>query len=795
MSTNRGGTMVANLFARLGADTTEYEKKMRRAVTQMLFSAESFTQAGRIMSTAITAPMALIGGAAFKMALDFDRAMTKINTLVGVNKDLLDSWKPKILDIAASTGRSATEMAEALFFITSNGFRTSEALDILNASAMGAAIGLGETKDIAFAATSAMNAYGQGAMTANEAVSVLVATVREGNLEAADLPPVLGQLLPIAAAMGIEFTEVGAALATMTRSGTSARLAALGMKSVMISILQPTKGASKAALEMGFSMEKMAAIAKDDLFLALDLMKDKVEESGRSWKAIFPNAKAFTAVLQLMGENADETEKIFKSMSETTGKDVVDTFDKVTGPAQQMARAIANIKTAMVTLGDNMTGVAGTLEGISSSVRGTMNAFDRLGPVMKGIISGFTSLVFITGPVLYGIGSLARVLARFTGLSILFQLDWVKNVAAIMAGQKAAESASITMKGLNMSMGQSAGLIVGVGLAAYQFGKFLDDAFGITKSLNEEFGRFGETSKEIAKAMDKNAASTTNAYLAAFDLAAAIGDNNLARELETAYIEGNMEQVSKLIDKINEQARAYNKATVKVDGLTEAERKQLEQEKLLADEKAREIAAQKESIENLREERGLYNKQAVIDQLEQLHQEYTGLLDDGVLAKDLNENMLDDLMNLLEQAKKFGVALPEGIVEMSKAMENQGLVSAAKLWDLFQRINFEADLTPGIVIDGMIKIEGQVAESLKGGFNRGFTEVLTEYDAFGNQLRAAMDATWRGGFSGFGDAVRDEINSIVEEAGPFQVKVAPDQVYWDAAMADTISGNRPLTGG
>lgn len=783
--------MVANLFARFGADTSEYEKKMRAAVTRMLFAAESFTQAGRIMTTAITAPMALIGGAALKMALDFDRAMTKINTLVGVNKAELDSWKPKILDIAATTGRSATEMAEALFFITSNGFKTSAALDILNASAMAAAVGLGETKDIAFAATSAMNAYGEGAMTANEAVATLVATVREGNLEAADLPPVLGQLLPIAAAMGIEFTEVGAALATMTRSGTSARLAALGMKSVMISILAPTKGARDAAESMGFSMERMADIASRDVFMALDMMKEKLEENGRSWKAIFPNAKAFTAVLQLMGKNSEETRKIFENMSETTGKDLTEAFEKTNGPAQQMARAVANIKTALVTLGDNLSSVTGLAEDLASGFRGTVNTFDNLNPVLKGIVSGFGGLLFITGPVLYAIGSLSRVLARFTGLSILFQADWVKNVAAIMAGQKAAQSATVTMKGLGMSMGQMGGLIVGVGLAAYQFGKFLDDVFGITQSLNEEFGRFGEKTKEMAKAMDKNAASTTNAYLASFDLAAAIGKNNLARELESAYVKGNMEEVSRLITVINEEAQAYNKATIEVDGMTDAQQKQAEQDKVLKDAKEEELRLQKESITNLREERGLYNKQAVIDQLEQMSQEYQGLLEDGVLVEDLNDNMVGDFVKLAEEAKKFNVILPEGIVEMAKAMENQGLISATKMWEMFQRINTEVDGTPGKIIEGMVKIEGTVADSLRGGFGKGFEQALTDYEIHDARLQKLLNMTWRGGFEGLGDEVRNEVSDIIANSEPFTVKVKPDQEYWDRAFAEVQEGNRP----
>lgn len=794
MSRNYGGTMVADLFARFGADTTDYEKKMRSAVTRMLFAAESLTQAGRIMSTYVTAPMLAIGAASLKMAMDFDRSMTKIVTLVGVARGEVEKWKPSILDIAATTGRSATEMADALFFITSNGFRTTQALDILKSSAMGAAIGLGETKDIAFAATSAMNAYGGASMTANESVAILVKTVREGNLEASELPPVLGQLLPIAAAMGVEFHEVGAAIATMTRSGVSARLAALGMKSALIGLIAPTKAARDNALSMGFSMERMAQIAREEgLITALRQMDIHLKEAGRSWKTVFPNAKAFTAVLQLMGENAEATFEIFESLADTTGKDLTDTFDQVQGPAQEFAVALAKIKTAMVTLGGNLTPVVGLFDDVADAISWTSRSFDTLNPSVKGIISGFGTMLLTVGPLLYALGNLGRIMARFTGLSILFKAGWVENAAAIMAGHRAAQSATVSMKALNMSMMGQAGLIGAVGLAAWEFGRFLDELIGYTDRFNAKFGDFGKTHKEIASVMDETSSSTQQAALAAFDLAAKIGDLNLARQLEIAMQEKNMEVASQLISKINEKAAAYNREHIKIEGLTQAERDKAAQDKILKDAKDAEIAAQEESIKNLREEKNLMNREDVIEQLEQMNSEYINLLDNGVQVKDVNNAYAEKLKELLLKAKEFGIEINDGIKAMATSMREQGLVSWQELEDLLIRINSHVDATPGKIIPAMATVGDTIATSLRGGFGKGFEGALSDYEVFDARLKDQLNATWRSGFTGFGDAVRDEINQIIEESGPFSVKVTPDQVYWDRAMADTLAGNRPIT--
>jgi hypothetical protein len=64
----------------------------------------------------------------------------------------------------------ANEAAEALFFITSAGLRGADAVDVLEASLKGSAIGLGSVEDIANAATAAMNTYGSAALSGTEAV-------------------------------------------------------------------------------------------------------------------------------------------------------------------------------------------------------------------------------------------------------------------------------------------------------------------------------------------------------------------------------------------------------------------------------------------------------------------------------------------------------------------------------------------------------------------------------------------------------------------------------------------------
>ena len=140
--------------------------------------------------------------------------------------------------MSQSVGKGPRELADALFFITSAGLEGEQALRALEAAAKGSAIGLGDTATVADALTSAMNAYGAETLSAEMATAILVATVREGKVEADQLAGSLGKIIPIASEMGVSFDQVGAAIAAMTRLGLDANVSTTGLRALFSGLLQ-----------------------------------------------------------------------------------------------------------------------------------------------------------------------------------------------------------------------------------------------------------------------------------------------------------------------------------------------------------------------------------------------------------------------------------------------------------------------------------------------------------------------------------------------------------------------------
>jgi TP901 family phage tail tape measure protein len=275
--------------------------------------------AGRV-GLALAAAFAGVAVGGLKMSIDLEQSFAKIQGLVGLSADEVDVLREAAKRLGPEFGQSANDAADALFFITSAGLRGSAAIDVLEASLKGAAIGLGETRVIADLATSAVNAYGEANLDGATAVDVLAEAVRLGKLEPAELAGSMGQVLPIASSMGISFAEVGAAMAAMSRTGTDAAQASTQLRGIMTAILKPTTQAERALRDMGTSSEELRQSIRDrGLLKTLQDLTGRFDGNESATAAVFGNVRALSGVLDLFGENAETTMEILSEMTDDVG--------------------------------------------------------------------------------------------------------------------------------------------------------------------------------------------------------------------------------------------------------------------------------------------------------------------------------------------------------------------------------------------------------------------------------------------------------------------------------------------
>jgi TP901 family phage tail tape measure protein len=408
--------MSANLGfleAFLGLNTAGFTAGIHRAQKSMAIAGRSMQRTGKTMSAMVSLPLALAGGAAIKMAVDFEKSFSKIEGLVGISSDKVQAFRKDVMALAGPTAQAPEKLAEAMFFVTSAGLRGADALDVLTMSAKAAAANVGDVAVIADLVTSATNAYGIEMLTAAEATDTLVAAVREGKRPPEEIANSIGRVLPVASEMGVSFQEVGASIAAMSRTGTDAAEAVTGLRQILFSILNPSEGAEKAFVNMGtsaFQLKEMLG-SEGGLIKLLEFLRENTSASSNAFSEAFPNVRALAGALDIMGKNAEANKQIFANMTDNTGD-----LDKALAAAAKttdfkMKQAMANLKVASIQLGEILIPIFSKLvEWVTKAT----TWFSSLSTETKRVSVAFGLVALAAGPMITLLGFVATAIGAIT---------------------------------------------------------------------------------------------------------------------------------------------------------------------------------------------------------------------------------------------------------------------------------------------------------------------------------------------------------------------------------------------
>lgn len=410
---------MADNTLRIGiyADTKGLNAGLTKAQTRLKAFGSKLSAVGSSLQTKLALPLVAGAGAAIKMAADFDKSMTKIKTLVGVAGDKVDGMSMQVKSLAQNAAVSSAEAADAMFFITSAGIRGAEAMQVLEASTKAAALGLGDTATIADLSTSALNAYGSGNISAAGATDVLTAAVREGKLEASELSSVMGQVLPVASNMGVQFHEVGAAFAAMSRTGTPAAQAATQLNAILMAIMKPTKQSAAAMKELSLSSDGLRQQIKEKGLLSVfKTLKEKSLENAEAFERVFGNVRALKGVLDLTGASAEMTNEIFDRMANTAGMTEKAFIELQKSSEFKLRKGLIQLKNSFADVGAVlMDSLLPLITNLLGFIQGLFISFQNLDPVTQQIAIGFGLLAAVLPTILSIGGAVLTMFAAMTG--------------------------------------------------------------------------------------------------------------------------------------------------------------------------------------------------------------------------------------------------------------------------------------------------------------------------------------------------------------------------------------------
>lgn len=417
----------------LGVVNTGLYKGLSAASARVGKFAAKMKAVGMSITTSFTMPFALIAGAGVKMAMDFEKSMTKIETLVLGSADDMDKYAAAVKNISSVTAVSATETAEGLYFLTSAGLRGANALETLSSVNKGVAIGLGESTDLAKVAAAAQNAYGVETISATQAIDAFGMAVRTGMFESSELAESLGTQVGMAAELGISFDELLANISTYTKTTGDARSATTGFGGVMMAFAKETGKGQTALEKVNMSYEGLRAKLQDQgLQATLFEMKDAFAANGVQMTEFFGKSQAVKNIMGVLGEQGDNYKQILDEMGDSAGF-TADAFEVLSQtPGFQIEKSINNIKLSFQEIGDIiMPTIAKIIQGISNAI----SWFGQLDQSTKNWSMAIIGLIALSGPLLslfgvimsgiaFLISPIGLIIAAIVTLGVVIMKNW-----------------------------------------------------------------------------------------------------------------------------------------------------------------------------------------------------------------------------------------------------------------------------------------------------------------------------------------------------------------------------------
>jgi len=252
-----------------------------------------------------------------KVGRSFEKEWANVTTMLNISRTATEKMKHELRMLSPTLG-DTTELAKGMYQVLSASIEPAKAIKFLGEAAKSAKAGVTETKIAVDAMTTVINAYGMEAEAATEVSDIMFATVKRGKLTYEELATSLGTVIPVAATIGVEFRDVAAAIASLTRQGVVASKATMQLRQVMMAILKPSAEAEEITENLGIAMGKNAL---ETIGLAgwLDTLKEKTKGNADIMTKIVPNVRALTAVLALTGKAAKGFAYDQEFMTETMG--------------------------------------------------------------------------------------------------------------------------------------------------------------------------------------------------------------------------------------------------------------------------------------------------------------------------------------------------------------------------------------------------------------------------------------------------------------------------------------------
>jgi len=451
------------------------------------------------------------------LASALETEMANVSTLLDGDTAVIDRYTDAIIELSTQVPESAVNLSQGLYQVISAGVDASQAMQVLETSSRAAVAGMSDTYTGVDAITTILNAYSMDASRAEEVSDMLFQTVRLGKTTFGELSGYVGTFATNAASLGIELSDVSAAMATMTKSGLKTARSATALDAIMREISK--KGEIvKLFKQAGYESSEMA-LKTLGLQGAIKLAGDQAKKTGVKFNQLWGEEALRGATI--LNQNFEMAKKDLDAMALASGSTSL-AYEKAVDTLENAEQRRINAYEALLTkmgqdvlplhkkYNEMLTGIYGSLAKLPASQRMVMTGMLGMARATSGIVQFSGKWMRNVASIKEGYMALAPILAKIKALKTGEELAKGANEAA--DALKGATGGAKSLKGMLGKAGLGAAIaftatqLIALGGAIMEFNAAKKEMLASQKATEEAFTDMtgGKTEAEKAALMIGN---------------------------------------------------------------------------------------------------------------------------------------------------------------------------------------------------------------------------------------------------------------------------------------------------
>lgn len=430
-------TTLASLMVRIGADTSGFIKGMEDSQKRIQRMADSMQDMGARLTTGLSLPILGVGGAALKMATDFNESMANVSTLIPESAARIEELKKSVQGMAVATGKSTGDIAGGLYQVISAFGDTAETARVLETNVRAAAAGLATTTDAINLTSAVTKAYGDTSAASIQKVADLAfQTVKLGQTTFPELAASIGRVTPLAASLGVNMESLFGVMATATGVTGNAAEVSTQLRGVLQGLMAPTETMGILMQNLGFQ-NGQAMIQSLGLSGTIKAIVEAAESTNTPLQSYMGSIEGQTLALALAGAQSATLADKLTAMSNVVGA-TDEAFKAQTQGVNSTGFAMAQFQQKLIVtaqgLGDTLApalmSALGAAQPIIAWAEKAVQWFMSLDQGTKTWVVGLTGLVAVLGPILAAAGFMLEGLTALGGLvKVVTAAQWLWNAA------------------------------------------------------------------------------------------------------------------------------------------------------------------------------------------------------------------------------------------------------------------------------------------------------------------------------------------------------------------------------